>query len=69
MHLLQFATTNRIHRFDRRLEHLQFGERADGRSPNFVKGVNCCPCFFTLDVMLCEFVQELRYLKSSIFSI
>ena len=41
-------------RFDRRVENLQFGESADGRSPVFVKGVNCCPClgFYTLDVML-----------------
>ena len=41
-------------RFNRRPENLQFGESADGRSPNFVKGVNCCPYlgFSALDVML-----------------
>ena len=35
-------------------ENLQFGESADGCSPNFVKGVNCCAClcFSALDVMM-----------------
>ena len=58
VHVLLFVlvTINRIHihRFDRRPENLKFNESADGRPPNFVKGVNCCPClgFFTQDVIL-----------------
>ena len=48
------VTTNRTHISG----SVQFGESADERSPNFVKGVNCCPClwFSALDVILRVYV-------------
>ena len=40
--------------FHRHSKNLQFGESADGGSPNFTNGVNGCPCmgFYTLNFML-----------------